>query len=224
MSGDQDRDLAKSGCPQAAAANGHTPEAPNSPATTPAGATPEVPGPRPLPILGWRLHLARFFLDPLAGLADLHQRYGDVACLVRGGNGPLILAPGDEPSSTVFGFGPECNRQVLTQPNLFESDRLRAPKECPWLGEGMFAANGRDRSFQRRLTLTGLDRGLKIVTSMILQRYRLELIPKSRIDLKVTFILNFKNGLPVIVREQDREPHRSQAEIRGQLREMVAVS
>ncbi len=64
---------------------------------------------------------------------------------------------------------------------------------------------------------------LKIVVSMVVQRYRLELIPNTKIDLKVTFILNFKNGLPVIVRKQDREHHRSKAEIRGQLSELVEI-
>ena len=154
MKNADEQQAASNGCPHAAAANPDPTAVPESPAVTA-----DLPGPRPIPVLGWRFHLARFFLDPLAGLANLRRRYGNVACLVQGGNGPLILAPGAEPSSTVFGFGPECNQQVLTQPNLFESDRLRAPKECPWLGEAMFAANRRDRSFQRRLTLTGLDRG-----------------------------------------------------------------
>ncbi len=109
-------------------------------------------------------------------------------------------------------------------PELFEQPKRFLPERWDAIEPSPFEYLPFSYGARKCLGAAFAEMLLKIVTSMIVQRYRLELIPKSRIDLKVTFILNFKNGLPVIVREQDREPHRSQAEIRGQLRELVAVS
>ncbi len=115
MSADRDRNAAQSGCPHAGE-NSNPPPAPKSSATPSGAVTAEIPGPRPTLILGWRGNVARFFLDPLAQLAHLRRTYGDMVCLAQGGNGSLILAPGAELSSTIFGFGPECNQQILPDP------------------------------------------------------------------------------------------------------------
>lgn len=116
----------------------------------------QIPGPKPVPLLGWRANVLRHFRNPLAAMVEMRQKWGDVVCLVRGGNEPLVLRPLDHPSSTVFAFGAENNRQVLTQPNVFESDAVRAPKECPWLGDNMVAANRQERARQRRTIMPAL--------------------------------------------------------------------
>ncbi|NJL26748.1 MAG: cytochrome P450 [Thermoanaerobaculia bacterium] len=62
---------------------------------------------------------------------------------------------------------------------------------------------------------------LRAITAMIVQRFRLELIAGTKVDLAVTMTMKPKGGLPVVVRRQDREFNRSRAELRGFLRRMV---
>jgi cytochrome P450 len=45
---------------------------------------------------------------------------------------------------------------------------------------------------------------MKIVLAMLLQRYRLATLPGAKIDRKITFTMKPKNGLPMMVNEQDR--------------------
>jgi cytochrome P450 len=104
-------------------------------------------------------NVIRYFRDPIGSMVDLRHRYGDVVCLARGGNPPLIMRPLGVRSSTVFGFGPECNRQILTQPNVFEQDRVRVPKQCPWLADNMSSARRQDRSRQRRTIMPAFTSG-----------------------------------------------------------------
>jgi cytochrome P450 len=61
----------------------------------------------------------------------------------------------------------------------------------------------------------------RIVLAVLVQRYRLELLPSTRIDRFVNITLSPKRGLPMVVREQDRDFARSKAEVRGDIREMV---
>ncbi len=68
-----------------------------------------IPGPRALPLLGWRAHMLRIFLYPFTYLRHLHDSYGDVVALAQG-----------DPSH-VLAFGPAMNFQILTNPDLFET-------------------------------------------------------------------------------------------------------
>lgn len=111
---------------------------------------PAIPGPPAKLLIGWRGNLLSYFRRPLRTMEDLRGRYGDVVCLARGGNEPLVFQPLGHKSSTLFAFGAENNRQVLTQSNLFESDKVRAPKQAAWLGDNMVAVNRRERAQQRR--------------------------------------------------------------------------
>ena len=60
-----------------------------------------VPGRKPVPILGWRGNVLRYFRNPIAYLMDLHQRYGDVVCLVEGGNQPIVFRPAATKTNTI---------------------------------------------------------------------------------------------------------------------------
>jgi len=86
---------------------------------------------------------------------------GDVVPLVRGGNGPLMF-PGQDCPGTIFVFGPELNRQVLTQPELFYSGPIIGPvyaaaerdprfEVLKRVGTGLFALNSAEHQRQRRL-------------------------------------------------------------------------
>src|SRR4051812_21370290 len=82
-----------------------------------------IPGPPPTFLLGWRGNLLRIARDPLGYLPGLHADPGDVAPLVRGGNGPTFAAVPDSPG-TVAVFGPVYNREVLANPDLFHHSLL----------------------------------------------------------------------------------------------------
>ena len=62
---------------------------------------------------------------------------------------------------------------------------------------------------------------MKIVLAMVLQRYRLTVIPGSKISRKVLVLLAPKYGMPMTVQKQDREFTKSKTEVRGDIHEMV---
>jgi cytochrome P450 len=72
----------------------------------------EIPGPTPATVLGWLPLLARFALDPLASLENLHRQYGDILRL-RVKNYSAIMI-----------FHPDYNRHILRDPSTFYSYNL----------------------------------------------------------------------------------------------------
>jgi len=60
---------------------------------------------------------------------------------------------------------------------------------------------------------------LRITLAMILQRYRLSLVPGARIDRKYAVTLSPKYGMPMMVHKQDRQFTREIP--RGDIHEMV---
>jgi cytochrome P450 len=71
-----------------------------------------IPGPSPVPLLGWMPELLRFALNPLHTLEDLRKKYGNI----------VRLGYGDTPGVIVF--SPEYNRVVLRDPSVFYSYNL----------------------------------------------------------------------------------------------------
>src|SRR5687768_3647816 len=69
----------------------------------------EIPGPSPVPILGWLPHALQFAFSPLSTLEKLRDKYGD---LIRLGltKYPVIIV-----------FDPEYNRLILRDPSVFYS-------------------------------------------------------------------------------------------------------
>ena len=67
----------------------------------------EIPGPLPMPVLGWLPALMQFAFNPLKTLEELRARYGS---MVR-------LGIGKYPAVIVF--DPEYNRQILRDPDSF---------------------------------------------------------------------------------------------------------
>jgi cytochrome P450 len=71
----------------------------------------EIPGPKPVPVLGQFPWLFQFALNPLSSLEKLRQNYGD---MVRFGTH-------SRSASAIVIFHPELNRQILRDPSLFYS-------------------------------------------------------------------------------------------------------
>ena len=72
----------------------------------------DIPGPAPVPVLGWLPLLFRFASAPLASLENMRQQYGDILRLKM------------RKYSAVVVFHPEWNRQILRDPSTFYSYNL----------------------------------------------------------------------------------------------------
>lgn len=107
----------------------------------------EKPGPRPLPLVGWRLLGLSLMRDPIAHLTMLHRRYGPVCAWDT--RKPLH----------VFGFGAPWNQRILSAPELFISDPFRevpVPKDSSMahLRSGLLGLNGESHHRHRQLMQT----------------------------------------------------------------------
>jgi cytochrome P450 len=119
----------------------------------------DIPAP-PLQNDDWRTHALRFTLDPLTVMNEL-KAYGNVVALVQGGNGALMF-PGEDCPGTIFVFGADLNRQILTRTDDFHSGPIIGPIYSAWkddprlavlkrVGTGLFSLNGEAHQRQRRL-------------------------------------------------------------------------
>jgi cytochrome P450 len=103
-----------------------------------------IPGPAPVPLLGHMPRVFQFLDDPIAVLDKL-RKYGDLVALAR-----------DNPAM-VCAFGPELNREVLSQPNIYlhDEDFINARPGTPLarVTEVLVAINGELHKRHRRLLM-----------------------------------------------------------------------
>jgi len=106
-------------------------------------------------LLGWRGNALKFFRNPIAYMTHLRATYGDVAKLVQGSNPTLFYRSSHVQPSTYFGFGPECNRQILTDIELFQSRPPRGPhtQTAEQMATNLFFINGSRHKQQRKLLM-----------------------------------------------------------------------
>lgn len=105
-----------------------------------------LPGPRHIPLIGWRAYALPFYRDPLGYMLKLRQAYGDVVAWEE--RDPLV----------VFAFGPQYNRQLFSDQELFFSDpfsNIPAPPNSALftLRSGLLNMNSEKHKQQRRLML-----------------------------------------------------------------------
>ena len=90
----------------------------------------------------------------------LKETFGDVAALVSGSNSPLYVTPSPQQTNrTIFAFGAEANKQVLSQPTIFENRAPRGSDRFKWLSTNLSMANGERHTQHRRLFLPAFSRG-----------------------------------------------------------------
>ncbi len=124
-----------------------------NPGPLPDGPGPLPDGPRPLPVVGWLGNALRYFRNPVSYLVELKKRFGDVVCLVDADHPTLYTRPAGGKARTVFGFGPECNRQILNQPEVFQTRRPRGPEFETYeqLSSNILFMNGEKHRQQRQI-------------------------------------------------------------------------
>ena len=110
----------------------------------------EIPGLRPLPLLGDRVALARLFRDPVRVLMGLHRAHGRIAALAH--DPPLVCA-----------FGPELNQQIMPQAREhehFAEVPLRIPPDsaAERMQANLTVMTGDRHQQQRRLLMPAFNR------------------------------------------------------------------
>ncbi|MGC4090907.1 MAG: cytochrome P450 [Polyangiaceae bacterium] len=121
-----------------------------------------VPGPNPTPILGRSGNLLQFAIDPVRYVGTLFERYGRIAVLVRGSTRLVSIERGVP--ATVFLYGPELNRALLTGHDEFHKSALSGPlypqepinerrQPLTRLLTGLFHVNGDAHRQHRRLLM-----------------------------------------------------------------------
>lgn len=121
----------------------------------------EIPGPPPGKWLSTGGALLSWGDDSLGHARALFEKYGRVVALVKGG-GTRHIAPDDGCPGTILCFGPEINRSVTSQHELYSKANLSgslypganpSERKRPLLsfGAGLFSVNGDDHKRHRRL-------------------------------------------------------------------------
>ncbi|MEM7352135.1 MAG: cytochrome P450 [Acidobacteriota bacterium] len=120
----------------------------------------QIPAPSPTPVVGWIGNALRFFGNPVDYMVALRDRFGSVACLVEQQHPPLIIDSPQPKGHTFFGFGAECNRQILTQTEDFQSTPIRHPKTESFnqLSEHILFMHGERHARARRLIGTAFTK------------------------------------------------------------------
>ncbi len=100
--------------------------------------------PAPLPAIGDPIHVRDFLYDSVGCLRRLHQTYGSLVAFLKG------------QACSLFAFGPDYNRTVLTNPDGYHfSGGFPGPKKSAHrrFGHGLFGLNGEAHQRQRRLLM-----------------------------------------------------------------------
>lgn len=107
-----------------------------------------IPGPRPVPVLGWRGNVVQFLRDQIHYLTHA-RRYGDLVGLADGFAG-LVMT-----------FNPAYTRQLLTDPDLFYSNPfVQSPPDTALrhLTVGLLSMNGPQHRQTRKLLMPAFHR------------------------------------------------------------------
>ncbi|NET07538.1 MAG: cytochrome P450 [Symploca sp. SIO2B6] len=122
-----------------------------------------VPGPRPLPIIGRTVNTISFVKDSIGYTRELFQSYGRVVSLAAGG-GTNIYSPLPNCPGTVFVYGPELIQQVATQHEIYykyplsgklyrQRDFSARTEPLKHYGVGLFGVNSEQHLQHRKLMM-----------------------------------------------------------------------
>lgn len=117
-----------------------------------------IPGPRPMPLLGWRGNVLRLARDPLGYMLLLHREFGEFAAFINTPDPGALTRP-----MFVYLFSPALNQQLLSDTTLFH-DAVRALSsaiaDTPQFAQlfGLVAMSGEKHKQQRRLMLPAFHR------------------------------------------------------------------
>ncbi|HEY4102452.1 MAG TPA: cytochrome P450 [Polyangiaceae bacterium] len=160
-----------------------------------------VPGPRALPLVGATPELARFLADPIAAIGRLFRLHGPITALAVGAR-TRVVSTEPNPPGTLFLYGPELIRALLTNHTDFHKCGLagplypqnpEAPRQKPVtrMLTGLFHVNEAAHKQQRRLLMPAFHRSriesyrdeMVTTTEALLAKYRPGTIRDIRPDM-----------------------------------------
>jgi len=160
-----------------------------------------VPGPRALPVLGATAELVRFLIDPIAAAERLFREYGPLAALVVGARTRVVSTEPNVPG-TMFLYGPELNRALLTNHTDFHKCGLPGPlyplepvsprkRPVTRMLTGLFHVNEGEHKQHRRLLMPAFHRSriesyraeMVTTTEALLAKYRPGTVRDIRPDM-----------------------------------------
>ncbi len=160
-----------------------------------------VPGPRALPVLGAAVELTRFLRDPIEAVGRLFRAYGPITALSVGARTRIVSTENNVPG-TVFVYGPDLNRALLTNHADFHKCGLPGPlypqspvsprqRPVTRMLTGLFHVNEQAHRQQRRLLMPAFHRSriesyraeMVTTTEELLEKYRPGTIRDIRPDM-----------------------------------------
>lgn len=106
---------------------------------------------------------------------------------------------------------------VYPHPLAFDPDRWLSTFPSPFqyvpFGGGPRSCPGSSFALQE----------MRVVVAMLLQRYRFEFIPGTRIDRRVEVTLTPRGGMPFMVRRPDHQFRRGTGDVRGNIHQMLTL-
>ncbi|MEZ4295037.1 MAG: cytochrome P450 [Polyangiaceae bacterium] len=112
----------------------------------------DLPGPAPMPVVGWWGNVVRFFGDPIGYMAPLAAEYGPLVRFARGREGPVLIR--EATYGPVLGFSPACAQTVWGQSGTYHITRVPGPRYDPSfqrITAGLFSMNDDRHRKHRRL-------------------------------------------------------------------------
>ena len=123
------------------------------------------------------------------------------------------LAPGTELMLSIF--------HMHHDPNVFEeADRFR-PERWSRIKPSPYEYNPFSAGPRMCIGASFAMMEIKIVLAMLLQRFRVEMPPRARVDRRVMITMAPKNGLPMVVRPADRAWRSGPRDLRGDVCALV---
>jgi cytochrome P450 len=132
---------------------------------------------------------------------------------------PFQLGPYAMPKGSIVTISPYITHrlpELYPEPRAFKPERWETVDASPYdyipFGAGPRMCIGASFAMME----------IKPVLAMVLQRYRLTVVPGTRVNYQVKITLSPKGGLPMIVARQDR--HFRTTEVRGTVQRLVDLS
>jgi len=125
--------------------------------------------------------------------------------------GVILIVPESRAANQIL----EVRQKLYPQPEKFDPDRW-----CS-ISPTIFEYTPFSAGPRMCIGATFAMMEMKIVLAILLQRYRLQLVHRAKVDRFGAIVTKPKYGIPVVVHTQDRQFMHGVGGVRGNVREMV---
>ncbi|HEX5689901.1 MAG TPA: cytochrome P450 [Roseiflexaceae bacterium] len=130
--------------------------------------------------------------------------------------GGYMLPAGTEVLASIY--------QTHQMPEIYPEPRRFDPRRWERIDPTIFEYNPFSAGPRMCIGATFAMIEIKIVLAMLLQRYRLQCLPRLVVDRAGVIVLSPKRGMPMTINRQDRNFAAGASDVRGNVREMVELN